>query len=64
MKTKQLLTHPSFSKLVVDGETVARINKLNDGTYAMICGTFYEIGSQDVAFNWITAQSLAVALSN
>ena len=64
MTTKQLLTHPSFSKLMVNDVCVARINKLNDGSYAMVCGTFYEVASQEVAFNWITAQSMAVALSN
>ena len=64
MRTKELLTHPSFSKLQVDGETVARINKMEDGTWAMSAGSFYEIGTFEVASNWIIAQSLAVAFSS
>ena len=67
MKTKQLLTHPSFSKLMIDDVCVARINRTTSGTWMMISNDNYSAaleGSQEVAFNWITAQSLTVALSN
>jgi hypothetical protein len=65
--TKQLLTHPYFHKLMVDDVCVARINKTIDGTWRMISNNNWNSAiesCEEVAFNWIIAQSLAVALSD
>ena len=52
---------------MIDDVCVARINRTTSGTWMMISNDNYSAaleGSQEVAFNWITAQSLTVALSN
>ena len=67
MKTKQLLTHPSFCKVMVNDVCVARINKLSNGNWSLISNDNYAAAietSEEIAMNWITTQSLTVALSN
>ena len=65
--TKQLLTHPYFHKLMVDDVCVARINKTTDGTWRMISHENYSAAveaCEKVAFEWIIAQSIAVAFGS
>ena len=62
---KQLLTHPLFSKIVVNGQTIARIDKQTGGLWSRTeyATGLNEVGTAEQAIAWISALSLAVALS-
>ncbi|GEM_PF-2113907 len=63
MQTKQLITHRSFSKIMIDDACFARIDKLVDGTWRRTQGASIEVGTAEHAAQWLTALSLAVTLS-
>jgi len=52
---------------MVNDVCVARINKLSNGNWSLISNDNYAAAietSEEIAMNWITTQSLTVALSN